>query len=285
MSVEKKINMFNIKSVNTEFIIIIHNHYTTISGLVKKNGGSHSITFPSYSDCEKFNSYLINKICKKLLGNTIEKIGNIENHEYLHRDGDIIRKFIFETESDIIKEKSINQLSIDNNEYLEKDISETDPINPLSIDNNEYPDQEYLDQEYLDQQDGNIIRKFICKFISEIESINIIENSINSIIKIIDNKKFVITAFNDNIFITNIEDNFTIYHSYDNDTDIFRTTAVIYPPSQYNFSQIQKEVFAQHRSDVQKALKLNYVPVKINDEPLKTNVEPVKTNNDGCISQ
>lgn len=220
MSVEGKISIFNIKSVNTEFIITIHDHYTTVSGLVKKNGGSYSETSPCYSDCDKFNSYLIDKIRKKLLGNTIEKIGNIENHEYLYRDGVIIRKFIFETDSINIIENSINPHSIEN---PEQDISGTEPIN-----------------------------KFIRKFTSEIESINIIENSINSIIKIIDNKKFVITAFNDDVFITNIGENYTIYHSYDNESDIFKSTSAIYPPSQYYFSQIQKEVFARHCSDVQK---------------------------------
>ena len=219
MSVEKKINMFNIKSVNTEFMITIYDDYTIFSGSYKKKlYNVQSITYPSYSDSEaEFNKYLINKIHKKLLGNTIEKNGNIENHEYIKQD-----------------------------------------------------------------KDGNII----CKFIFETESYIIEKNSINSIIKIIDNKKLVITVFDDNIFVTKIKDNILdtpitfdfqlVNNSYFENASCvenynLQSRTSYYPPSQDDFTQTQKQVFAKHCSYVRKVLRLNYEHLKINDEPLKTN--------------
>ena len=192
INVEKKIKMFNIKSVNTECMITIYDDCTILSGLVKKNNECYNVTYPKFSDVN-FKDYLLKKIFGKLSGNTIE------NHEYSDQDCNII----FETKSYIIE-----------------------------------------------------------------------KNSIKSIIKIIDNVKLVITAFDDNIFITKIKDNMlipTFYYSYDNKIDHYSAGLEKYPPSQDDFSQIQKEVFAQHCSDVQKVF--------------NSNVEPVKTNNDGCISQ
>ena len=166
---------------------------------------------------------------------------------------------------------------------------------------NPIENKQFIQYNYYCLQGGNIL-EFIFEVIPE--TIIIEENKINSIVKIINDTKLVITVFYDNIFITKIKDNYrpSIFY-YNHNCKHFDIEDII---AQINFSQTQKIVFSQHYSYIKeacnptdKSVKTNVVPLKTNDVPVKTNDEtvkpnyvpvknndvPVKTKNEGCISQ
>ena len=189
-------------------------------------------------------------------------------------------------DDDIIISFSINDLefsgmsTMNNSDYIDivEKIHKKLLRNPIkNIENHEYKrnkQNDILEINFEIIPDTVIIRK----------------NSINSIIKIIDNVKLVITVFDDNMFVTKIKDNIlntsSTFHinidinNYDKSYVYFDFKNLIKYDTKGNFSQTEKKVFSQHYSDMQEACNPNYVPVKPNDEPVKPNDETVKPNDE-----
>lgn len=142
--------------------------------------------------------------------------------------------------STLINNKFNNSVTTNNKSNF---IDIVDKIN-TELFNNPIENRQFIQYDRL--QGGNI-SKFIFEVISETFIIE--ENKINSIVKIINDAKLVITVFDDNIFITRIKDNnrpSSFY--YNNDCGKFNTMDVI---THFYFSQTQKKVLSQHHSYMQ----------------------------------
>ena len=133
-------------------------------------------------------------------------------------------------------------------------------IAPINKSNNidiVYKINEKLLNNLIENNCYRLQRGNICDFEVIPETIIIEENKINSIVKIINNTKLVITVFDDNIFITFItktnKDNYYSFY-YDNNRDIFHTMDIVLSRVRSDFSHTQKNVLSKHDSALYKIL-------------------------------
>lgn len=212
---------------------------------------------------------VINPIKKKINIFNVELVNNRKVTITIY-DDDVIMSFL------INNEKFYGMSTMNNSDYIDvvEEMHEKLLRNPIkNITNNEYT-----------RYKQNDVLKINFEIIPN--TVIIGENSVVSIIKIIDNIKLVITACDDNVFFTKIKNNIlntssTFYINTSNYDKGFHRSDFknfIKYYTEGNFSQTEKKVFSQHYSDMQEACNPNYVPVKPNNEP-------VKIKNDGCILQ